>query len=124
MKIVIQNTNGIFAISRKEMDMIIDILPANLKSCADTVVLCGRNLSEPEVTFYKKERLVELNCAVERKTEEHTQRAIETFLIGLSIVESRKEIPKKISEKQREEYRVKIAVMADRCLQAISSHVT
>ena len=122
MKIVVQNYQYQYALSRKQIEIIMSVLPKKyFEPIREFVIVHGERYSVVFEYFYH-DRLVYFTYPVKEKTSEIIKDAIVELLIGLVRIKSKSQFGHKLKDKERVEYLPFVDEWLDKCLFAISKN--
>ena len=121
VKIVVHNYSDQFALSRKQVETIIDTLPNRYFGPIKEIHLCADQRNEEPFEFADIRNIVYFSYPVKQKTAEDVERAVEAMLVGLARIAagSRFYLPMKQSERQ--EYDEFVSLWKSRVMGALNT---
>lgn len=122
MKIIVYNYEHQYALSRKQIETIMSVLPKKYSELIrEFHILHGERYLEVFEYSYQ-EKIVYFLYPVKEKTSEITKDAIVELLIGLVRIKSKSQFGHKLKDKERVEYLPFVEEWLDKCLFAISKN--
>ena len=120
MKIIVYNSNGQYALSRKQVEILKSVLPNEyFESVREFHITHARNGSEV-FEYQQTDKKVYFAFTVQEKTAETTGNAVEELLIGLARIKSNTLWGKPIKLVERDVYMEFVNSWKQKCINAIS----
>ncbi len=103
-RIVVQNFTDQFALSRNEIETIMDVLPTRYFEPIEKILLCSSSTGEEPFEYAIETKTVYFACPVKQKTREDVERAVEAMLVGLARIESGSSFFRPLRRRERQDY--------------------
>ncbi len=119
-KIIVQNFADQFALSRKQIEPIINILPDPCFQSINEILLCFDERNKEPFEYSAEKRAVYFSYPVKQKTREDVEKAVEAFLVGLARINADSTFYRPIRQPERREFGNLISPWKARVLEALS----
>jgi len=116
MKIVVYNYQKQFALSRKQIELIKEILPKEYFIPIQEFHITTGSPGQEQFEYNYSTKTAYFEYKVEQKTKETTADAIEQLLIGLKRIKEKDDFGYYIKGSKKEEYRTFVKKLKDKCL--------
>ena len=103
-RIVVQNSADQFALSRKQLETIMDVLPNRYFKPIEEILLCSSMRNEEPFEYSIETKTVYFSCPVKQKTREDVEQAVEAMLVGLARIEAGSTFFRPLRQRERQDY--------------------
>ena len=116
IKIVVQNYADQFALSRKQVETIIDVLPDKYFAKIRMLLLCSSASNKEPFEYAPETQVAYFSYPVSQKTGEDVERAVEAMLVGLARIEAGDTFRRLLRDRDRRQYDAFVAAWKDRIM--------
>lgn len=118
-KIVVYNTADQYALSRRQVERIIEILPNSYFAPIQDVHLCSGAWNVEPFEYNRGHKTVYFSCLIKQKTKDDVANAVELFLIGLARIRAHSRFYHPLKARERETYEAFVAEWMPRVIKEI-----
>ena len=119
MKIIIHNHSDQYALSRRQLECIKEILPKEYFQPIREFRLLDDHRNLEVFEYSHVVRIVWFSLLIKAKTQNSVKKAVEELLVGLARIKSKSKFYHPLKESERNEYMPFVQKWLPRCLEAI-----